>query len=193
MVTPPTFCAGYSANRSATASAHLPPKYPSCRGVTQGFAKSFSGQHGQPKYLSKRMETSANRLTTLGMRHSFCRRPKRSTNGPRSASMSAFGPKRTSVCALQMSAFGGKADIVTRNGSRGVWSRCSHHPHLVPELGREDRLRDEGMNAAYDVDDLRHAEAHGDAAQGIGVELADLRLGRQKLDRIACRHRHRHV
>src|SRR5262245_7208486 len=54
MVTPPIFCAGYSATRSATASAHLPPKYPSCRGITQDFAKSFSGQHGQPKYLSKR-------------------------------------------------------------------------------------------------------------------------------------------
>src|SRR5262245_48422565 len=54
MVTPPTFCSGYRANRSATAGAHLPPKYPSCRGITQDFAKSFSGQHGQPKYLSKR-------------------------------------------------------------------------------------------------------------------------------------------
>src|SRR5262245_14908812 len=52
MVTPPIFCAGYSATRSATASAHLPPKYPSCRGVTQDFAKSFGGQHEQP--LSKR-------------------------------------------------------------------------------------------------------------------------------------------
>jgi hypothetical protein len=28
--------------------------------------------------------------------------------------MSAFGPKRTSLVALQMSAFGGKADIKTR-------------------------------------------------------------------------------
>ena len=38
MVTPPILCAGNSANRSATANAHLPPKYPSCRGVTQDFA-----------------------------------------------------------------------------------------------------------------------------------------------------------
>src|SRR5262245_45176882 len=51
MVTPAIFCAGYSANRSATASAHLPPKFASCTGVTQDFAKSVSGQHGQPKYL----------------------------------------------------------------------------------------------------------------------------------------------
>ena len=53
MVAPPIFCAGYRANRSATASAHLPPKYPSCRGVTQDLAQSFSGQHGQPKYISR--------------------------------------------------------------------------------------------------------------------------------------------
>ena len=53
MVTPPIFCAGYSANRSATAHAYLPPKYPGTRGVTQDFAKSFSAQHGQPKYFSK--------------------------------------------------------------------------------------------------------------------------------------------
>src|SRR5262249_12916289 len=33
-------------------------------------------------------------LTMLGMRHSFCR--KRSANGPRSPSMSAFGTKRRS-------------------------------------------------------------------------------------------------
>ena len=53
-VTPPIFGPSDSANRSASASAHLPPKYPGCRGVTQDFAQSVSGQHGQPKYLSKR-------------------------------------------------------------------------------------------------------------------------------------------
>jgi hypothetical protein len=47
----------------------------------------------------------------LGMRHSSCRRLKRSVNGPRSPSMSAFGPKQTSGSALQMSAVRGKADI----------------------------------------------------------------------------------
>src|SRR5262249_47691250 len=101
MVTPPIFCAGYSANRGATARAHLPPKYPSCRGVTQDFAKSFSAQHGLPKYLSKRTANIGKltkglngiSLTMLGMRHSFCR--KRSANGPRSPSMSAYDPKRT--------------------------------------------------------------------------------------------------
>jgi hypothetical protein len=46
MITPPISCAGYSANRSATASAHLPPKYPSCRGVTQNLAKSFGVSMG---------------------------------------------------------------------------------------------------------------------------------------------------
>src|SRR5262249_39506548 len=65
MVTPPIFCAGYSAARSATASAHLPPKYPSCRGVTQDFAKSFSGQHGQPKRLSKRTVNIGKRTKEL--------------------------------------------------------------------------------------------------------------------------------
>src|SRR5262249_10377984 len=117
MVTPPIFCAGYSANRGATASAHLPPKYPSCRGVSQDFAKSFSAQHGIPKYLSKRTVNIGKptkglngiSLTMLGMRHSFCR--KRSANGPQSPSMSAFGTKRTCQSLSAMSAFGGKADI----------------------------------------------------------------------------------
>jgi len=40
---------------------------------------------------------------------------------------------------------------------------------------------------------LRHAEAHGNAAQCVGVKLADLRLGCQKLDRMARRHRHRRI
>ena len=83
MVTPPIFCAGYRANRSATASAQLPPKYPSCGGVTQDFVKSFKGQHGQPKYLSRRAvvigkptkELNGMSPTMLGMRHSSCRRP----------------------------------------------------------------------------------------------------------------------
>jgi hypothetical protein len=104
-----------SMSACATARAHLPPKYPSCRGVTQDFAKSFSGQHGQPKYLSKRTVDigkptkglNGMSLTILGMRHS-CRRPKRSAHGPRNRGslrisdmtlmtlMSAFDPKRTS-------------------------------------------------------------------------------------------------
>ncbi|MGB8613584.1 MAG: hypothetical protein WCD60_18395, partial [Pseudolabrys sp.] len=53
-VTPAIFGSSDSANRSAGASAYLPPKYPGCRGVTQDFAQSDSGQHGQPKYLSRR-------------------------------------------------------------------------------------------------------------------------------------------
>ena len=112
MVTPPIFCAGYSANRSATASAHLPPKYPSCRGVTQDFAKSFSGQHAQPKYLSRRAavmgkptkELNGMSLTMLGMRHSFCRRPKRPANGPRSPSMSASLIGRLGSSTFRLSA-----------------------------------------------------------------------------------------
>jgi hypothetical protein len=53
-VTPPIFGPSDSANRSASANAYLPPKYPGCRDVTQDFAQSVSGQHGQPKYLSRR-------------------------------------------------------------------------------------------------------------------------------------------
>ena len=121
MVTPPIFCAGYRANRSATASAYLPPKYPSCRGVTQDFAKSFRGQHGQPKYLSRRAveigkrtkELNGMSSTMLGMRHSSCRRPKRSANGPEAdqcplLSLSGFLQTRG------MSVFGGKADMPFR-------------------------------------------------------------------------------
>ncbi len=66
----------------------------------------------------------------------------------------------------------------------------SHHRHLTPELLGEDRLRNERVDAADDVHDLGHAEAHRDAAQRVGVELADLRLGRQELDRVARGKRH---
>ena len=91
IVTPPVFCAGYGANGSATASAHLPTKYPSSRRVTQDFAKSFCGQHRQPKYFSKRTVNigkstkgpNSLSLAMLGMRHSSCRRTKHSANGPR--------------------------------------------------------------------------------------------------------------
>src|SRR4029453_19412462 len=90
-VTPPIFGPSDSANSSAKANAFLPPKYPGCRDVTQDFAQSVSGQHGQPKYLSrravvigkptKRAENMS--LTMLGMRHGSCRRLKRSVNGSR--------------------------------------------------------------------------------------------------------------
>ena len=116
MVTPPIFCAGYRANRSATASAHLPPKYPSCRGVTQDFAKSFRGQHGQPKYLSRRAvkigkptkELNGMSPTKLGMRHSSCRRPKRSANGPKAHQCPLF---KHDYMVCQWLRFWGKADM----------------------------------------------------------------------------------
>ncbi len=66
-----------------------------------------------------------------------------------------------------------------RNGSGNPLHGCfaslvlqassSYHRHLASEIGRKDRLRDKSMNAAHNVDDLRHAEADGDAAQCIGV------------------------
>src|ERR1700731_3238301 len=69
----------------------------------------------------------------------------------------------------------------------------SYHFHLLPEFFGEDVLRDQRVDAAHDVHDLGHAEANGDAAQGISVELADLRLGREELDRAAGGERHRGI
>jgi hypothetical protein len=124
MVTPPIFCAGYRANKRTTASAHLPSKYPSCGGVTQDFAKSFSGQHGQPKYLSKRTvnigkptkELNGMSQTILGMRHNFGRRPTdreahqcpllaQSRHRWLQRTCPLLGVKRTCLFALHMSAF----------------------------------------------------------------------------------------
>ena len=127
MVTPPIFCAGCSANRGATASAHLPPKYPSCRGVTQDFAKSFSAQHGQPKYLSKRTvnigkptkELNGISLTMLGMRHSFCQ----------------FRQRIAKPIKVR---FWHKADIANS-------PRHARHP---PEYGRANCSKDEGGGGA---------------------------------------------
>jgi len=49
------------------------------------------------------------------------------------AAMSAIGPKRTSVCALHMSAFGGKADIALTlpifymsGGTHNEFRNCSN-------------------------------------------------------------------
>ena len=54
----------------------------------------------------------------------------------------------------------------------------SHHRHLAPKLGREDALRYQCVDAPHDVHHLGHAEAHRDAAQGVGVELTHLCPGR---------------
>src|SRR4029450_9037070 len=91
-VTPPIFGPSDGANRSASASAYLPPKYPSFRGVIQDFAKSVSGQHGQPKYLSKRTVNIGKPSISPTMLGMYI--PNRSANGPRSPSMAAFGPSR---------------------------------------------------------------------------------------------------
>ena len=58
-VTPPIFGTSNTANRSACASAYLPPEYPGCGGVTEDFAQAVSGQHGQPKYYSGRAADDA--------------------------------------------------------------------------------------------------------------------------------------
>src|SRR4029434_10543933 len=67
-------------------------------------------------------------FTMIGMRHSSCQRPRRYANGPRTPSMSAFGPKRTCrktqlmsllgvkrtwVGAVHMSAFDPKRTLIT--------------------------------------------------------------------------------
>src|SRR6516162_722085 len=64
---------------------------------------------------------------------------------------------------------------------------------LVPQLPAEQVFRDHRVHAAYDIDDLRHAEASRDAAQRIGVGRGQFGADREKLDRIARRHRHRVV
>jgi len=86
-----------------------------------------------------------------------------------------------------MSAFGGKADIVTssRDAHTIVISRLRSGAKIVFGI-RAWTPRTMSTN-------LRHAEAHGNAAQCVGVKLADLRLGCQKLDRMARRHRHRRI
>jgi len=125
-VTPPIFSPRDCANRSASASAYLPSKCPGCRRVTQDFPQSVSGQHGQPKYLSRRAVFIGNStkrlegisLTMLGMQHRSCRRLKRSVNhheAPMSKADMAwcaanvpFRVKRTCRSHCRMSAFGPK-------------------------------------------------------------------------------------
>ena len=68
-----------------------------------------------------------------------------------------------------------------------------NHCHLLPELAGEDVFRDEGVDTAYDIHCLRHTKAHGNAAQSIGIELADLRLGREELNRVACSNSQRRL
>jgi len=61
----------------------------------------------------------------------------------------------------------------------------SHHCHLLPELAGEDVLWNERVDTAHNIHHLGHAEAHGDAAQGVRVELTDPpRLGREELNRV---------
>src|SRR5215472_12173159 len=91
------------------------------------------------------------------------------------------------ICATRLAAR--TARMADRAGGRQREPR-SHHGHLAPELGREDRLRDEGVDAPYDIHHLGHAEAYGHAAERVSVKLADLRPRRQELDRIARAGRH---
>jgi hypothetical protein len=118
-VTPAIFGPSDSANRSASASAYFPPKYPGCRGVTQDFAQSDSGQHGQPKYLSRRAvvigkPTKELGLTMLGMCLECDIVPVEDYNVPstdREAINVRLCPLADMALVSPMSAFGGKADI----------------------------------------------------------------------------------
>ena len=55
--------------------------------------------------------------------------------------MSAIGTKRTSLVALHMSAFGGKADIVRRCNAANDPKRTFHHPRPGLILRREKSFR----------------------------------------------------
>src|SRR5262249_42949995 len=103
MVTPSIFCTGYSATRSAAASTHLPPKYPSRRGVTQDFAKSFSGQHEQPNYvLNRTANIYMSAFGGNGPASSWMTGPLRSVNttGPPALMTVGFGAVMMSVPRL---------------------------------------------------------------------------------------------
>jgi hypothetical protein len=45
---------------------------------------------------------------------------------------------------------------------------------LLAQAGCEQALGDQGVDPAHDVHHLRHPEADGDAAQGVGVELGEI-------------------
>src|SRR6516165_8075586 len=72
--------------------------------------------------------------------------------------------------------------------------QTSHQTIVVSRLSSGAKIVF-GINAwtPHNVNHLCHPEAHGDAAQRVSVEFADLGLGHQKLDRVARRHGHRHV
>src|SRR5215472_3947696 len=53
----------------------------------------------------------------------------------------------------------------------------SYHHHLAPEFGRKDRLRDEGMDAAHNVEDLSHSKTHGSAAKSVDVQFTVVCFG----------------
>src|SRR5262249_58278914 len=52
--------------------------------------------------------------------------------------MSAFGPKQTSACVLQESAFRGKADIVRRGWT--IWNEAKYAHEASAELGRTNKI-----------------------------------------------------
>ena len=51
---------------------------------------------------------------------------------------------------------------------------------LLAQISCEKILRDHGMNPAHDVNHLRHPETDGDAAQGVGIELGQVRRARPR-------------
>src|SRR5215469_10001222 len=75
-------------------------------------------------------------------------------------------------------------------GSRGDETFISHYCHLLPELAGEDVLRDKRVHTLHYINHLGHAKTHGNAAQSVRIELANLRLGREELNRIARSESH---
>src|SRR5215469_17174111 len=82
---------------------------------------------------------------------------------------------------------------VRERSAPGSGVYVSHYCHLLPELAGEDILRDECVHTLHDINHLGHAKTHGNAAQSVRVELANLRLGREELNRVARSESHRHM
>src|SRR5215469_697047 len=79
---------------------------------------------------------------------------------------------------------------VRERSAPGSGVYVSHDCHLLPELVGEDVLRDERVYTLHDINHLGHAKTHGNAAQSIRVELANLRLGGEELNRVARSESH---
>ena len=120
--------------------------------------------------------------------HSFSHPDRRVTYLPMSPVMSAFGTKRTFASALQMSAFGGKADITCQgrlsSSTRRANSTGSTMAHAIMPIAARRPAASQYVNCCVETEVCEATSATTAPSKNMNVMVTGTSASRGKTERV---------